>query len=91
MWTKHRFTRWQAGAFTITEEARDSGRPYRLNGPDDCPQHFESLSEAKDHAALQNELALFKADNEKLPAELAERRGQWPAAAPKLAAATAEH
>jgi hypothetical protein len=75
-WTKRRITmiQWHAGDFTITETADDTDRPYRLDSSGASSQCFSTLDEAKIVAALQNELALFKADNAQLRADLDERR-----------------
>ena len=68
-WKKSKLTRWTAGTFTITEEI-NGARPFRLDGPDDSPQHFETLTEAKAHASTLNELEVYKAEVRRLRAEL---------------------
>ena len=60
----------QAGDFTITEDANGEDRPFRLDSVDADPEWFSTLNEAKRVAARQNELALFKAENERLREEL---------------------
>ena len=79
-WIKTKITRWHAGAFRITEEPTDGARPFRLDGPDDSPQHFETLTEAKSHAATLNELQVYRDEVKRLRAELDTRAGKWPAA-----------
>ena len=77
-WKRPKITRWHAGPFMITEEITGE-RPYRLDGPDDSPQHFATLTEAKAQAATLNELAVYKAEVCRLRAELDTRAGKWPA------------
>ncbi len=85
-WTKTKIWRWTAGAYRITDDPGPDtdAHPFRLETFADpvgkCftlgdPQNFGSLDEAKAAAALKNELALARADNERLRAELAEARG----------------
>ena len=84
-WKKSKLTRWTAGTFTITEEI-NGARPFRLDGPDDSPQHFETLTEAKAHASTLNELEVYKAEVRRLRAELDTKAGRWPADAMDLEA-----
>lgn len=77
-WKKSKILRWTANGFTITEDVIGDGRPYRLESPDADDERFASLEAAKATAHLKNELAITKADNERLRAELAEVRGEWP-------------
>lgn len=88
-WTKSRLTIWESAGFRITEDAA-ADRPYRLDSPGAAPEFFADLEQAKAVAALRNDLELFKLDNERLRAELDERRqgdsfergaviaGSWP-------------
>ena len=73
-WTKHKITRWRCGMFTITEDP-GAARPYRLDGPDDQPRYFETLTEAKAQAATLNELVLSREYIAQLQAELKDLRG----------------
>jgi hypothetical protein len=79
-WKKRRIITvvYQAEDFLITEEANGEDKPFRLDSPDADAEWFSTLAEAKRVATLQNELALFKRDNEQLRAESAERQGRWP-------------
>jgi hypothetical protein len=78
IWKKTRIStvRHESGDFRITEDVEIHGTPFRLesfaDGAD--PEYFPSLDAAKRAAATLNELALLKADNERLRAELDERR-----------------
>jgi hypothetical protein len=83
-WKKSRLTvnRWEANGFRITETLEIDGRPFTLESfadEDEEPAGFSTLAEAQAHAALLNELAITKANNDTLRAELARLRdgGTW--------------
>ena len=79
-WKKTRITLtlWQYGDFKIVEnpEEEPSNR-FRLDAlaePDVAPEFFTTLKQAQQTATLRNELALVRADNQRLRRELDERR-----------------
>jgi hypothetical protein len=101
-WKKSRITMnvWQDADFKITEnpEANAEER-FRLDvfGSGADPEFFSTIDTAKRAATTLNELAVVKADNERLRAELDERRqadafgrGAAPAQSPAVAKIAAE-
>ena len=82
LWKTSKIKAWVAdGGFRITEDPGASGcrLPFRLDSPNAEPEFFAELEQAKKRAEGLNELAVTKADNERLRAELAQLRGVWPA------------
>lgn len=77
-WKKTRLTinRWEAFNFRITETIDIDGRPFTLQSTasDEEPAPFSTLAEAQGHASLLNDLAITKANNDALRAELAALR-----------------
>ena len=78
-WKKSRIvmTTWQDGDYRITENPGEAAETrFRLDsfGDGADPEFFTSLDQAKRAAATLNELAVVKADNERLRIELSERR-----------------
>jgi hypothetical protein len=72
---------WTADAFKIVETTEPNGRRFRLESQrdlDEPPVFFPALEDAKRHASVINELALFRAENARLRSELAQQRGEWP-------------
>lgn len=69
-WTKTKLTRWTCEGFSISETGEPGPRAFRLDVHDEeQPKFFPTHGAAKDHAELLNELALYRADNERLRAE----------------------
>jgi len=82
-WKKTKITirRWNADGFRITEAVEAECRPFRLESladGDQEPIHFSTLDQAKLHGEALNELALVRADNARLLAELHSRAGRQP-------------
>ena len=83
-WKKSRLTvhRWESLGFVVLETLDIDGRPFTLKAladEDQEPLGFSTLAEAQAHAALLNDLAITKANNDTLRAELARLRdgGSW--------------
>jgi hypothetical protein len=69
--TKVTFFRWDSpSGHTITEDPNGEGFPFRLESFGADPEYFATLGQAQAVARLQNDLALTKADNDRLRAEL---------------------
>jgi hypothetical protein len=87
IWNKHRFTKWTAGNFAITETIEDQGA-FRLDVGDAPPQYFDLLDKAKRQAKILNDLAVIRAENERLRTELAALRNGHANSATTLVRAT---
>ena len=88
IWKKSKLTRWTAGDYRITDDPDSSEGNFRLDSPRDFPQWFSTLDQARAAAKTLNELFMVREENERLRAELAQARGEWPAA-PAQSPATA--